>query len=571
MERTVQAGFAFALVCLTVIAVAAWYGIAQLRDNIGWVQHTREVLGGLEKLHALTTDAQNSRRGFMITGEDSYLEPHRLAVRTAGKQLQELNDLLKDNPAQQQRLDQLGSIVNEQLRTGEQAVELRRSKGFVATLQAAQVGRGKEMHDSIRSIVNEMTSVEEALLQERRQRTEQGTQIVQAIILFGSIIAIGVTGLAMFVTHRGFVRRKLAETERDRFFTLSLDLLCIASGDGYFKRVNPAVQEILGWTPEEFLTRPFLDFVHPDDHEATMKEVEKQIVAGKTVLRFENRYLHKNGSWRILSWASVPHENLMYAMARDMTGARETEAQINRLNFDLQARAIQLETANKELESFSYSVSHDLRAPLRHIHGYVQMLTRESEAQLSDNAKRYLKTIQDAGREMAQLIDDLLSFSRMGRAEMHTKRIDLADIVRAVRQDLDMTTRGRNIEWHIDSLPAVEGDINMLKQVCVNLLDNAVKYSRQRDPAKIEICHSGEQDGMLVFFVRDNGAGFDMRYADKLFGVFQRLHRADEFEGTGIGLANVQRIIARHGGRVWAEGKPDLGATIYFTLKPASA
>ena len=173
---------------------------------------------------------------------------------------------------------------------------------------------------------------------------------------------------------------------------------------------------------------------------------------------------------------------------------------------------------------------------------------------------------------MGQLIDDLLSFSRMGRMEMRADDIDLNPIVNAVRVELEMVTQNRNIHWQIATLPRVMGDKAMLKQVLVNLIDNAVKYTRGRDPAVIEVGCAGAdhlQPGQIIFFVRDNGAGFDMRYVDKLFGVFQRLHRADEFEGTGIGLANVRRIIMRHGGRTWAEAKPDIGATVYFTLKPA--
>jgi light-regulated signal transduction histidine kinase (bacteriophytochrome) len=241
------------------------------------------------------------------------------------------------------------------------------------------------------------------------------------------------------------------------------------------------------------------------------------------------------------------------------------------LNAELHQRAAQLEEANKELESFSYSVSHDLRAPLRHIHGYVEMLQRATEGQLSEQARRYLNTITEASVEMGQLIDDLLAFSRMGRTEMRESRVDVGVMVQDTIRSLDMATTGRNIVWQTAPLPAVLGDPSLVKQVLTNLIGNAVKYSRKRDPARIEIGCAGEEDGRIILFVRDNGAGFDMQYAHKLFGVFQRLHRAEEFEGTGIGLATVQRIVTRHGGRVWAEGAVDEGATFYFTLKPSAS
>ena len=229
-----------------------------------------------------------------------------------------------------------------------------------------------------------------------------------------------------------------------------------------------------------------------------------------------------------------------------------------------------LQEANQELESFSYSVSHDLRAPLRHVQGYVAMLRGATEGQLSEKSQRYLKVISDASIEMGQLIDDLLEFSRMGRTELRATRVALDDLVHESIQREEMSIRGRNIKWKISPLPLVTGDASMLRQVMSNLVSNAVKYSRQRDPAEIEIGSAGMEEGRAIIFVRDNGAGFDMNYADKLFGVFQRLHRADEFEGTGIGLATVRRIISRHAGRVWAEGAPGRGATFYFTLRTAT-
>ena len=234
-------------------------------------------------------------------------------------------------------------------------------------------------------------------------------------------------------------------------------------------------------------------------------------------------------------------------------------------------RAAQLKEANKELESFSYSVAHDLRAPLRHVHGYVEMLQRASDGQLSAQAQRYLKTIAEASEEMGQLIDDLLAFTRMGRTEMKESSVCLDEVVQDTIRGVEMATTGRNIAWETAPLPAVLGDPSLLKQVLANLIGNAVKYSRMRDPARIEIGCAGEEDGRIILFVRDNGAGFDMQYAHKLFGVFQRLHRAEEFEGTGIGLATVRRIVTRHGGRVWAEGAVDEGATFYFTLKRSAS
>jgi light-regulated signal transduction histidine kinase (bacteriophytochrome) len=225
---------------------------------------------------------------------------------------------------------------------------------------------------------------------------------------------------------------------------------------------------------------------------------------------------------------------------------------------------------NAELEAFSYSVSHDLRAPLRHIHGYVEMLRAATEGQLSDKARHYLDTITSASVEMGELIDGLLAFSRMGRAEIKGAPVPLNELVQDVINGLEMTIGGRAIAWERGPLPCVIGDPSLLKQVFINLIDNALKYTRGRDRARIAIGSASDEAGRAVLFVRDNGVGFDMQYAHKLFGVFQRLHRPEEFEGTGIGLATVRRIVERHGGRVWADAALNHGATFFFTLERAT-
>jgi PAS domain S-box-containing protein len=250
----------------------------------------------------------------------------------------------------------------------------------------------------------------------------------------------------------------------------------------------------------------------------------------------------------------------------DITDRKRAEERIRKLNADLELRTVELEASNKELEAFAYSVSHDLRAPLRHVAAYSELLQKQASSALDERSRRYMANVVDAARKMGALIDDLLAFSRIGRAETRTTLVSLAEVAREVVRDVERETDGRDVEWSIGDLPDVHGDRSMLRLALANLVANAVKFTRPRPKARIEI---GGRDGLsddVVVFVRDNGVGFDMKYAHKLFGVFQRLHSGETFEGTGIGLATVQRIVARHGGRAWAEGAVDGGATFYFSL-----
>jgi signal transduction histidine kinase len=247
---------------------------------------------------------------------------------------------------------------------------------------------------------------------------------------------------------------------------------------------------------------------------------------------------------------------------------RRREREVKILNEELVKRAAELESSNKELEAFAYSVSHDLRAPLRHVISYAELLQKPASSLFDDRSRRQMTRILEAAKRMGNLIDDLLAFSRIGRVETSKTTADLGQIAREVVAEFEEETSGRNIDWKIGALPKCHGDRSMLKVVLTNLISNAVKFTRTRTRAEIEIgCANGENE--IEVFVRDNGAGFDMQYADKLFGVFQRLHRSREFEGTGIGLATVQRVVERHGGKVRCEGALDRGATFYFSLPRA--
>lgn len=252
-------------------------------------------------------------------------------------------------------------------------------------------------------------------------------------------------------------------------------------------------------------------------------------------------------------------------LQREVNERARIAAEISKLNMALEQRNDDLVAANSDLEAFGHSVSHDLRMPLRHIQAYVTMIEESATPKLNAEEQKRLVGVREAARRMSQLIDDLLSFSRIGRAELRKVAIDMNDLVRQIIEELEPEAKGREIEWDLQQLPYISGDRSLMHQVLYNLLANAIKYTRPRPRAQIRVM-AFEQDEEIIFGVKDNGVGFNMAYSDKLYGVFQRLHADREFEGTGVGLANVRRIVQRHGGRTWAESALDEGATFYFSL-----
>lgn len=360
----------------------------------------------------------------------------------------------------------------------------------------------------------------------------------------------------MVAEARAFAENIIA-TVREPLLVLDADLHVITANRSFYEVFKVKQEETEGQLVYELGNRQWnmpklrelLENILPKNTEFNNFKVEHNFEnIGQKIMLLNARRIYRETN----------RTQMILLAIEDITEHKRAEEALSR-------HTTELEAINKELEAFTYSVSHDLRAPLRHIDGFVELLTKQLSPTMDEKNRRYFSIISDSAKQMGKLIDDLLVLSRTGRAEMRTMTVNLERLVKEIVDELGSETAGRDILWKISPLPEVQGDSSLLKQALVNLLSNALKFNHTRKQARIEIGHTLNNDETIIF-VRDNGVGFDMRYVDKLFGVFQRLHTTSEFEGTGIGLAIVQRIIQRHGGRTWAEGEVNQGATFYFSL-----
>jgi len=371
--------------------------------------------------------------------------------------------------------------------------------------------------------------------------------------------------------------RKRLEEVREHLAAVvesSDDAIISKTLNGMVTAWNSGAERLFGYSSAESVGKP-MDRLLPLERATEESDILARIARGERVDHFETVRVRKDGKRVDISATISPVKDSSGAIvgvakiARDITQRKTSEVEILKLNDELEEkvklRTAQLEAANKELETFSYSVSHDLRAPLRHISGFSQLLVEEFGANLAPGARHYLDRIQAGTQNMGVLVDELLHLARVGRHALNRRTTNLKELVAEVITLLLPESEGRQVEWAISDLSTAQCDPVLVRQIFQNLLSNALKFTRPRAQAVIEVsCR--EEDGQPVFMVRDNGIGFNMKYVDKLFGVFQRLHRAEDFEGTGIGLATVQRIVHKHGGQVWAEGELDKGAAFYFTL-----
>ncbi len=559
-------GIALSLVLVMGADALSFRSLAEQSEDAQWVAHTHMVIGHLEALRTELLNAEDARRGYVLSGDGSFLTRLTSERDELQKTLGALHTLTADNAARQKQLKELQPLIQKRLELLDQSVGKTRAGQQANAGRSALTLPGAELASQILASVNAMEDSEQELLRERDAEARKTAGRTRILLMLDTLATIALILGAFTLLRREVQERARAEEDVTQFFNVSADLLCVAGKDGYFKRLNPMWEKVLGFPVAELLSKPFIDFVHPDDVERTRAATDTASTTG--VECFENRYRTRQGGYRWLNWNAKPdpQRGLVHAAARDVTEAKAARETLERLNEELAARARQLEETNRELEAFTSSVAHDLRAPLRHVDGFSRILVEEHGAQLSAEGRQLLGRVRHATQHMGELVDDLLNLSRVSRREVSPVVTDLNPLVREVVAGLEPACQGRRVDFRVGSLPFAECDPGLMRQVFANLLANAVKFTRPRDLAVIEVGQV-EHNGCRAIFVRDNGVGFSMKYADKLFGVFQRLHRSEDFEGTGVGLATVQRIVQKHNGRIWAEAEVDRGAAFYFTLE----
>ncbi len=589
MEKSLRlklnASFGLALAILAGIQLLSHFNNRMLLESERWVEHTLEVVKVVEAIQLLAVETQSGSRGYVITGEERYLEPYHAARDRLPPAVQALRQLTADNPNQQRRCDRLEQLVSSHVVWLARIITERRTRGAAAAASLVEAGPGKALLDSMRALLADMHREEMELLAQRNREAESANAKATLISWAGVLISTALFIAVFYFLRQEIGRRSRAETELRESWALLQSILdsmgdgiVSANRQGQFTLFNPAAEQILGqgasrvspdqWTEQYRVYLPDGVTPYPADQLPLARALR-----GESVDHAEMR-IRRPGEASGLRWLSVTARPIRsadgnlaggVAVFGDATESKQAEEEIRLLNRQLEERVTELGVSNRELEAFSYSVSHDLRAPLRQVHGFAKVVCEQYSAQLDAQAQHYLGRIEEGAAHMGRLIDDLLNLARLGRRELRREPTGLSELEGEVSATLEAESNERQIEWRLQPLPRADCDRGLIKQVFANLLSNSLKYTRPRQRAVIEVGQAA-QDGEPVIYVRDNGVGFNMKYADKLFGVFQRLHRSDEFEGMGVGLATVQRIIHKHGGRIWAESEVDQGATFCFTL-----
>lgn len=579
---------ALALAAAAIIVVP-WLTLRQLQqdseDAMAWVNHTQAVGVALQQLQADVRDVESAALTLSKGVDAPGLRERMAKANDLPGRLAELGRMTRDNPEQLIRIGRIESMLEGRMAL---ARELAKSE---PNSDQRELVQDLSTRYPIRGLVEELQASEQKLLTQRAEQAARQRKQTELVSWSSLVIQLALLGLVLWLLQRQIGRRLHAERQSLRSAARAASVLqtvrepiVLLDRDLRVQLHNPAFAELYG-LQDERADGLLLDTVGDGawKNPVMRQRLSDVLLRGRELWDFEHEQRAADGMVRymLLNARRMPlpdtDDEVVLLTVSDVTVQRAVQLRVEELNRQLEGKVAQVSEVNRELEAFSYSVSHDLRAPLRHVAGFSDKLSRHLGDAADDKSRHYLEVISSSARRMAALIDDLLVYSRLGRAAMRQQAVDMQSLVADTRAMLDSNLQAEaensghahHVEWSIAPLPIVVGDENMIRQVWLNLLGNAVKYSGNREPAKIRVDYQPQPDGGHQFTVSDNGAGFDMAYAGKLFGVFQRLHKASDYPGTGIGLASVRRVLTRHGGRIWAEAEPDVGATFHFYLPPA--
>ena len=578
---------ALALAAAAIIVVP-WLTLRKLQQDseqaMAWVNHTQAVGVALQQLQADVRDVESTALTLSKGVDAPGLRERMARADEIPGRLAELGRMTRDNPDQLIRIGRIESMLEGRMAL---ARELARSE---PNSDQRELVQDLSTRYPIRGLVEELQASEQKLLALRAEQAARQRKQTELVSWSSLLIQLALLGLVLWLLQRQIGRRLHAERQSLRSAARAASVLqtvrepiVLLDRDLRVQLHNPAFAELYGLQDERadgLLLENVGDNAWQDP--VVRQRLADVLSRGRELWDFEHEQRTADGMVRymLLNARRMPlpdsDDEVVLLTISDVTMQRAVQLRVEELNRQLEGKVAQVSEVNRELEAFSYSVSHDLRAPLRHVAGFSDKLSRHLGDQADDKSRHYLDVISSSARRMAALIDDLLVYSRLGRAAMRQQTVDMQSLVADTRAMLDSNLQAEaensghahQVEWSIAPLPIVVGDENMIRQVWLNLLGNAVKYSGNREPAKIRVDYQQQPDGGHQFTVSDNGAGFDMAYAGKLFGVFQRLHKASDYPGTGIGLASVRRVLTRHGGRIWAEAEPDVGAAFHFYLPP---
>ncbi len=560
-------GFWAALAILATVAALAYRSVDNAASTLGWVEHTNSVLQQMSEISSAYARSTSARRAYVVAGDASQLgDVHELDARMT-LAVAAARALLADNTEQLRRLDQLAQLLDERMADLDAAVARRRFEGT-----GVESSDGLLQAARIRDVREHMEAEENRLLVDRDARTRRDIARTKIAVVVGPLTGFVILLLAFQRMREEVGRRELSELAQranGRFLDSIVenipDMIFVKEASELrFERINRAGEELLGLDRKELLGKNDFDFFPRDQAEAFQVR-DRETLSNREVIDIPEEPIQTKKGERWLHTKKVPvldesgEARYLLGISEDITERRVAAAA-------LVAAKIAAEAANQELEAFSYAVAHDLRAPLRAIDGFTHAIQEDCVEQLDAVGIDHLGRVRSAAQQMSQRIDALLGLSRLTRGAFVRERVDLTRLAQQSGARLREANPGSGVKLVVEEGLAAEGDARLLTALFDNLLGNCWKFTAGGEHPRVEVGRRME-DGRSVFFVRDNGAGFDQAYASKLFGAFQRLHSPTEFEGSGIGLATVQRIVRRHGGRIWGEGAVGRGATFSFTLQ----